>query len=250
MEQLPTPPATPAVRADSSGLTSPGKSYAELSKELDSVLERYLHLLDRQQRLQDEIGREFSSGFFSLVRANNSCPPGRRYGEDYYDERMKATRKLSIIFPSTNPGKCESALSSLNQTISNPSFAIENALLSPSNTEESNYDTKDGNGHSDSDTSSSCQSSRPTKPDKVKQSKKPSTNQKSSNPINWFGILVPPALRSAQQSFCTALEGPIPALASVITEMREVERDVEVLRSQLASAIADNDGNESGKQCR
>jgi len=32
----------------------------------------------------------------ALAHANYTCPPGRRYGADYYDERMKATRKLSV----------------------------------------------------------------------------------------------------------------------------------------------------------
>ncbi|OAX84093.1 hypothetical protein ACJ72_01529 [Emergomyces africanus] len=230
MGQLPTPPATPALRADLSGLASLDKSHAELSKELDSVLERYLHLLDRQQRLQDEIGREFSSGFFSLARANTSCPPGRRYGEDYYDERMKAIKKLSIGLPSTNPGEGS------NQTTSNPSFAIESALPPPSNTEESKTDSEDGNDERDSDTSSTSQSSNQNEKDKLQQSKKPRNDQKSSNPIN-----------CAQQSFCAALEGPIPALVNVMTEMREVERDVEALRSQLAAAIVVNEGYKPGK---
>lgn len=35
-------------------------------------------------------------GFMALAHANYTCPPGRRYGADYYDERMKATRKLSV----------------------------------------------------------------------------------------------------------------------------------------------------------
>lgn len=62
MDQLPTPPATPADGAGSSEVSSPTeKSLVELSQELDSVLERYLNLLDQQQRLQQEIGREFSS---------------------------------------------------------------------------------------------------------------------------------------------------------------------------------------------
>ncbi|KKZ60594.1 hypothetical protein EMCG_04772 [[Emmonsia] crescens] len=235
MGHLPTPPTTPALRADSSELPSPDKSRAELSQELDSVLERYLFLLDQQQRLHEDIGREFSSGFFSLARANNACPPGRRYGEDYYDERMKAVMKLSISSPSTTPAQDKPAMTNSNQRKSNPSFAIENIFLSPSDTTETKDDTEDGNDGTDSNTSSSSRSSGPNEPDSSMESKKSST-KKTANPINWFGILVPPALRSAQQSFCAAIEGPIPALAGVISEMREVEREVEALKALLAAA--------------
>ncbi|EEH03551.1 conserved hypothetical protein [Histoplasma capsulatum G186AR] len=218
MDQLPTPPATPADGAASSELSSPTeKSLVELSQELDSVLERYLHLLDQQQRLQQEIGREFSSGFLSLACANKSCPPGRRYGEDYYDERMKAIRKL-------------------------PSFTVESVSLSPPNAIEPKDVTENGNEETNSKASS--RSSDPDELNISTESEKSRANGKRSNPINWFGILVPPALRSAQQSFCTAVDGPIPLLATVITEMRGVERDIEVLRGMLAAATVDNDGNE------
>ncbi|KAM5489974.1 hypothetical protein MaudMau93_002836 [Microsporum audouinii] len=56
---------------------------------------------------------------------------------------------------------------------------------------------------------------------------------KTSNPLHWFGILVPPPLRNAQEAFCGAVAGPIPALAGVVSEMREVERKVEGLRQLL-----------------
>ncbi|KLJ07845.1 hypothetical protein EMPG_16674 [Blastomyces silverae] len=250
MRQLPTPPASPAVGAGSTSLpsTTTDKSSAELSRELDSVLEHYLVLLDQQQRLQEEIGREFSSGFFSLARANNSCPPGRRYGEDYYDERMKPIKKLSIIPPSKMPAQDKPTMLSSNQRRNTPSFTIENVLLSSFNMKETKEDTEDKNDETGPNSSSPSRSSDPNEPGRFTGSEKSSANRQSSNPLNWFGILVPPALRNAQQSFCTALEGPITTLAGVITEMREVEREVEALRGMLAAATIDNDGSESEKQ--
>ncbi|KAG5293879.1 hypothetical protein I7I50_04439 [Histoplasma capsulatum G186AR] len=243
MDQLPTPPATPADGAASSELSSPTeKSLVELSQELDSVLERYLHLLDQQQRLQQEIGREFSSGFLSLACANKSCPPGRRYGEDYYDERMKAIRKLTIYPLSSIPTQAKPTILSSNKNKSSPSFTVESVSLSPPNAIEPKDVTENGNEETNSKASS--RSSDPDELNISTESEKSRANGKRSNPINWFGILVPPALRSAQQSFCTAVDGPIPLLATVITEMRGVERDIEVLRGMLAAATVDNDGNE------
>jgi hypothetical protein len=42
-------------------------------------------------------------------------------------------------------------------------------------------------------------------------------------PLNMFGILVPPSLRSAQASAITMVSSVIPRLASIDAEMREVE---------------------------
>ncbi|OJD27170.1 hypothetical protein ACJ73_01441 [Blastomyces percursus] len=249
MRQLPTPPASPAVGAGSANLPSTtGKSSAELSRELDRVLGHYLVLLDQQQRLQEEIGREFSSGFFSLARANNSCPPGRRYGEDYYDERMKSIKKLSIIPASKLGDEDKPTMLISNQRRNTPSFTIENVSLSSFTLKEPKKDTENKNDEACPNSPSPSRSSDPNEPDRCTGSEKSSTNRQSFNPLNWFGILVPPALRNAQQSFCTALEGPITTLAGVITEMHEVEREVEALRGMLALATIDDDGSECGKQ--
>ena len=56
------------------------------------------------------------------------------------------------------------------------------------------------------------------------------------DPLNWFGILVPPALRQSQAAFkSTAMEN-IPALASIAKEMREVELEVRRTRKKLRKA--------------
>lgn len=54
-----------------------------------------------------------------------------------------------------------------------------------------------------------------------------------SDPLHWYGILVSPSLRSAQRSFTQAVEQYLPKLASVVVEMRTVEREVEQLRCEL-----------------
>ncbi|QSS58995.1 hypothetical protein I7I51_08427 [Histoplasma capsulatum] len=193
MDQLPTPPATPADGAGSSEVSSPTeKSLVELSQELDSVLERYLN--------------------------------------------------LTINPLSTIPTQVKPTILSSNNNKSSPSFTVESVSLSPPDAIEPKDVTEDENEGTNS--KASPRSSDPDELNISKESEKSRANGKRSNPINWFGILVPPALRIAQQSFCTAVDGPIPLLATVITEMRGVERDIEVLRGMLAAATVDNDGNE------
>ncbi len=57
------------------------------------------------------------------------------------------------------------------------------------------------------------------------------------DPVNWFGILVPPALRTSQSSFKDAVVNLIPALASISMEMREVEIEVRRTRKRVRKAV-------------
>ena len=69
----------------------------------------------------------------------------------------------------------------------------------------------------------------------VTDDSKPSQPRKrfrSSDPLTWYGILVPPSLRSAQKSFTEAVEKQIPALASVVAEMQAVEKEVDRARGR------------------
>lgn len=54
-----------------------------------------------------------------------------------------------------------------------------------------------------------------------------------TTPLRWFGILVPPALRTAQSTFASAVEGPIPQLASLVKDLRKQEVDIARLRKQI-----------------
>ena len=60
-----------------------------------------------------------------------------------------------------------------------------------------------------------------------------STNRRSTNPLGWFGILVPAALRRAQTSFKLAVSEEIPGLVNLIQEMQELEAKVVALRREI-----------------
>ncbi|MCJ1395376.1 hypothetical protein MMC18_008260 [Xylographa bjoerkii] len=55
------------------------------------------------------------------------------------------------------------------------------------------------------------------------------------DPLNWFGILIPPALRTAQASFRSALNEAVPNLINISVEMRDLEAEVEGLRHRIRS---------------
>lgn len=79
-----------------------------------------------------------------------------------------------------------------------------------------------------------------SKDEQGKESEKPSESQdvikktaKSKDPIRWFGILVPPALRSTQSNFVSAVEGPVPNLATIMRDMRNQEIEIGRVRKQI-----------------
>lgn len=56
------------------------------------------------------------------------------------------------------------------------------------------------------------------------------------DPIRMFGILVPPALRSAQKSFAEAVEGPVVKLVGVQGQLRALEREIGRARKGIRKA--------------
>ncbi|PYI07112.1 hypothetical protein BO78DRAFT_460732 [Aspergillus sclerotiicarbonarius CBS 121057] len=256
MAQIPTPPASRSASPapDAEPKQAPvAESSVDLLQSLDNLLERYLHLLDQHQKLQAELGSKLSSGVFSLAQANYTCPPGRHYGADYYDERMKATKRVSLQLPTNltaerytigveNPPEVDT-----KDGNSKPIFEIETVAVQHPE-DESETDDKaesdtssseeDQSGHEEGN-SQDGESLATPEPSHAEQDTdaKPKRSKKkkfrSSDPIHWYGILVPPYLRSAQKSFTEAVESRLPQLASVIVEMRIVEKEVERVRSEL-----------------
>ncbi|KAJ5472531.1 hypothetical protein N7530_006532 [Penicillium desertorum] len=243
MTQIPTPPASrpgseaPEVKAKPEALEDSVQC-------LDTLLEKYLHLLDRQQKLHSSLAEQLSSGFFALAQANFSSPPGRRYGPDYYDERMKATRKISIqseqnTDKSTNPQEKEdvTALPGPEYT-----FSVEHTPSRPSEEADGNNETKATSpvlgGHLEASEETSPASSEPsdtagTETTPVGKPKSVSKKFRSADPIHWYGILVPQSLRRAQDSFANAIDNQVPDLASTTVEMRALEQQINQLRGRL-----------------
>ncbi|RAL06433.1 uncharacterized protein BO80DRAFT_396319 [Aspergillus ibericus CBS 121593] len=255
MAQIPTPPASRSASPapDAEPKQAPvAESPVDLLQSLDNLLERYLHLLDQHQKLQAELGSKLSSGFFSLAQANYTCPPGRHYGADYYDERMKATKRVSLQ-PPTNLTAERYTIDAENSPEadtkdgnSKPIFEIKTVAVQHTEDESetddkaesdasSSQEDQSGREEDNSQTGETLATPEPPQAEQETDAKPKRSKKKfrSSNPIHWYGILVPPYLRSAQKSFTEAIESRLPQLASVIVEMRIVEKEVELVRSEL-----------------
>jgi hypothetical protein len=169
-----------------SGL-SQSLNVTEPMQKLDDLFEQYLNTVDHYQKARQELSSQLSSGFMSLAQANFSNK-GRRYGQDYYDERMQARRMVRVSSSGDEPDL--------------PDFKCE----------EVTGESSRGNSAAEQE----------------KEEDSPSGKVKAmpKDPLRWFGVLVPPALRSAQASFTTVVESMVPELVASQQKLRALEIEI------------------------
>ena len=251
-----------------------------LHARLDALLESYLSLLHTYTILRAKLSSDLSSGFFALAQANRHANsmlgPGRRYGEEGFDERMKALRTVRV-------GKGEGADSAprwgsgIWQDEEDVDGQISEGDGEDVHVEE---DTRRQEQSADEDRadhvnlrnlqlddSPDDQPSLPTPPESPDPSgtnpkQKPPHSQDSSpnpnptrpspdqtptrttttisptnpnikDPLKWYGILVPPTLRTCQTHFTSAVASTVPNLLDTISAMRETENEIWSVRRKL-----------------
>ncbi|MCJ1259729.1 hypothetical protein MMC24_007568 [Lignoscripta atroalba] len=188
------------------------ESHKTLTAALDELLEQYLNLLDQYQILRQSLAKRLSSGYMSLAQANFNSPNRVRYGQDFYDDRTQALVRISI-----KP--------------SDPTFSISKPLESPG------QDNEVLTTPFDSESFQTSASGQDHQLPKTPASRATSTRI-PGDPLKWFGILVPPSLRSAQADFRAAIIEGVPALANAMLDLRAIEKEVARLRGEIAGSHA------------
>ena len=200
--QTPEPDIVSSSKTDTSRL--------ELEDHLDDLWESYLELLDQYTKAQDEIKRHLNSGFLSLAKAQSSASLGRRYGKDWYDERMKASRKARVLSASADDTEDSVGADLQRLSISavprGPTIQIVHSEEKKSKSEseikeeESKQQQQQPSPPGTPEPESKPKEDEETKPDQSEESK-------PTNPLRWYGVLVPPELRRAQSAFTAATGG-------------------------------------------
>ncbi|OAA47397.1 hypothetical protein BBO_02852 [Beauveria brongniartii RCEF 3172] len=172
-------------------------------RTIDELLERYLGLLDQHATLRASLAATQQATLQSLARANFSAPRGARYGPDQYDARMQASRRVVIT---------------VEEKSGPPTFTVtDDAVGSGGGEEEEEEGEKE-------------------EEEKEEGARKGVAAAVRDDPIRWFGLLVPQALRDAQSHARKAVQDVIPRLASVQAEMAHVEIEVRRARKRRAKA--------------
>ncbi|KAI2612510.1 uncharacterized protein GGS25DRAFT_122363 [Hypoxylon fragiforme] len=224
---------------------------------IDKLLERYLHLLHQYTALRGQLSNLQTGMYQNIARANFAAERGMRFGQDHYDERMQATRRITVEPTSSDDGG-SSGGGGDQKTVTSGLFtftvkkgAAEDPearspedppthATQPSDTEKAagndnaipGFSGKEGLGKQAGPSSSS------SLPRDTKEKKQQKQKQKQKDPIRWFGLLTPLALRQAQAQSIEAVETVIPALVAVGAEMAQVEIEVRRARKRRAKAEA------------
>lgn len=201
-----------------------------LAERLDALLEHYLELLHQYTTLREELSKTFSSGFFSLAQAQRSSTlgAGRRYGEECYDERMKAQRKACWeTVPDTLVFNCKMKK---DEQVSDAGTGNEKSghLFISETKGNPEHEAQDDAKQEKIDAVNDLQILGLRSPNK-----KSKQNPACRDPLTWFGILVPPALRQTQAQFVKVVECQIPELLTVEAQMKFTEQRIWTLRDQL-----------------
>lgn len=181
-------------------------SISELEDRLDKLWESYLTLLDHYTQAQNEIKTHMNSGFLSLAKAQSSAPLGRRYGQDWYDERMKSTKRVHV-----SNDDSETTEDTITAGLQKLSISLAQ--------DPENNEANDGTDETIVEEAESQPTQQPSPPGSPEpESREPSTEDekmdqtekpKPVNPLRWYGILVPPELRKAQSSFSMVVGHPL-----------------------------------------
>jgi hypothetical protein len=224
---------------------------SDLHDRLDRLWNSYLRFLDAYTTAQKLLQKHMSSGFLSLARANFNARDGvTRYGKDFYHERAVATRRAAISHQTPDqddkatvevvqwrePQQSETTDSEFSDDTSAKSSyeeAVPKQQPSPPTTPEP--ELRDGNSGqtvpnekkepgsaTDVDGNTTAADSKGTR--KI---------QLSSDPLRWFGILVPRELRLAQGSFASAVDESVAEAVNAAKGMRDVEIELRKLRKEI-----------------
>lgn len=201
MMETPEPEIPPATKE---------LSLAALENRLDELWETYLGLLDHYTKAQEAIKTHLNSGFLSLAKAQSNAPLGRRYGQDWYDDRMKSSRRVHVSNDNDDDdGIISTGLQRL--VISHDSDSPGcGEKVSEKDLEVERKDSEPTQQPSPPGTPEPESKEELVEDEKSDQEKK----TKPVNPLRWYGILVPPELRKAQSSFSMVLDNPSSSEAS------------------------------------
>lgn len=202
---------------DSRGLQS-------LKDDLDDLLVRYLDAVDTYQNSINAISKHMAEGFFSLAQANRRNSSRQRYGQDYYDQRMKASRLCRVSLDDKNRVSV-----AIHDTATQDSIEEEGGQNEPKQ-QPSPPATPEPESAEVNKIEEKEQSTEA--PDA--ESKQSSSAVKDS--LRWYGVLTPKELRTAQTHFVASMSDDMSALANSARHLRALEVDIARLRKTIRKA--------------
>ncbi|RPB08726.1 hypothetical protein P167DRAFT_538973 [Morchella conica CCBAS932] len=174
-----------------------------MSDHLDELMLAYLDTIDTYQSQCATLASGFSNGFMALAQANFNTP-GRRFGQDFYDERMVAMRGVEIR-------EGDEGIIFEGKKIP---IEVTEGKNGKEEAQEKDGEKEDGQKEDVGD----------EKPEDSEAAKK-TPKSDPRDPLRWFGILVPQALRTTQSELTTCVD-VIPQLLTTLSKLSFLESQV------------------------
>ncbi|RYP32078.1 hypothetical protein DL767_005432 [Monosporascus sp. MG133] len=221
---------------------------ANTDAAIDALLERYLHLVHEYTALREQLNALQAGMYRDIARANFAAERGMRYGADHYDERMRASRRVAITTATTTAAGDDAnapAPTTSFETIAweeeeepdatpptpapAPSAGLPPETAAGASSSGGGAPEAEEEEVKDDGAGAAGDAAKPHRPEKKKEMRR-------RDPVRWFGLLTPMALRQAQAQSIRAVEQVIPRLVSVNAEMARVEIEVRRARKKRAKA--------------
>ena len=227
----------PAYLAMSS-LSSP----ADLSARLDELTVEFFTIFAAIRSVRSQLSSSMADGFYELSLARHESPLLPLDQSSYAGRDMTATTTIThnARQPASSGTATEPTVFSLNQQPAPSSFsspirpAVFTAHLSA---RERKLDALIAQRGQLNDTIER-RIDQSVAASAITASSPPSLPQLPSAPLHWFGLLTPPALRTAQLAFSQAMQ-PVARLAALHDKLRTVEERWMSALQQKDAAMAD-----------
>ncbi|KAK7969171.1 hypothetical protein PG996_002390 [Apiospora saccharicola] len=223
-------------------------------RTIDHLLEQYLYLLHEYTSLHAELNKLQAGLYQNLARANFAAERGMRYGQDQYDDRMQASRRVKVALPSssvcptfevvkveednatttTEKNTVQASSVSKSEVVASEEGEEKVAQGAVNSSREAAEGPEGGEGMREETAEPIASSAKETKP----KTSEPKAKKKSKDPLRWFGLITPMPLRQAQAQSVQAVEEIIPRLVSINAGMAQVEIEVRRARKKRAKAEA------------
>ncbi|EGO57504.1 hypothetical protein NEUTE1DRAFT_41103 [Neurospora tetrasperma FGSC 2508] len=212
--------------------------------QIDALLTRYLLLLDEYTTLRSSLSSLQAGMYQNLARANFTAERGVRYGKEYFDERMVASRRVLVrVGAGKGKGKGDKKEEEEKEEhggwwwlVGKHKEAKEEVIQRADTTATTTTTPPPPVASADQD--SGTLSSPNDDTDTPEADKEDDTKKKirKNDPLRWFGLLTPLPLRLAQTQAIQAVEQIIPRLVTVNAEMAQVEIEVRRARKRREKA--------------
>ncbi|KAK0099525.1 hypothetical protein ONS95_000254 [Cadophora gregata] len=222
-----------------------------LSDEIDSLLVRYLTLLDEYTSLRGSLSSLQSSIYTNIARANFQAERGVSYGREAYDRRALTPNRVCRVTGDVGDG---TVVFEFGKVVEEESAATEQTSVNKVEGQEeedgSDSDKTEDIAEGMEKVSIGTDLSANTSTDKNNDPSPPKptpTPNETPDPIRMFGFSIPTALRTAQSSSIQLVESSIPRLASISLQMQALEIQIRRARKYRAKALAAEAGSVKGR---